>query len=65
MTVSERDIWIAANEVIKAHDDPLLHAAMQYDRLLKDGDTDGCRAWRRITQAIEALLQTDSGGVVH
>ena len=48
MAPSDRDIWTAANEVIKANDDPLLHVVMRYDALLKEGDMAGCRVWRRI-----------------
>ena len=51
MSPSDRDIWTSANEVIKASDDPLLHVAMRYDALLKDGDLAGCRVWRRIGEA--------------
>jgi hypothetical protein len=63
--VSDRDIWTAANEIITTHDDPLLHAAMRYDALLDQGDTEGCQVWRRISQVIEELLETKPTGAVH
>ncbi len=39
---TDRDIWTAANEFIKANDDPLLHVALRYDALLKEGDLADC-----------------------
>jgi hypothetical protein len=62
---SNRNIWIAANQVIKAHDDPLLYAAQRYNALLDQGNMDGCCVWRRISQAIEELLETKPTGAVH
>ena len=43
MSPSDRDIQTAANEVIKSHDDPLLHVASRYDALMKRDDLAGCR----------------------
>ena len=63
--ISDRDICIAANEVIKGYDEPLLHAAQKYDALLDQGEMDGCRVWRRISQVIEELLETKPTGAVH
>lgn len=65
MVPSERDIWTAAGEVIKASDDPLLHVAMRYDALLNEGDMAGCRVWRRIGEAVEALLKQQPEGATH
>ena len=48
MSPSDRDMWTAASEIIKTHDDPLLHVALRYDALLNEGDLAGCRAWRQI-----------------
>jgi hypothetical protein len=56
MTICEREIWTAANEVIKGYEYPRLHAAERYDVLLDQGDMEGCRVWRRISAAIEELL---------
>jgi hypothetical protein len=65
MRPSDRDIWTAANEVIKANDDPLLHVAMRYDALLEAGDMAGCRVWRRIGEAVEEMLKQQPDGAVH
>ncbi len=63
--ISDRDIWIAANEVIKTYDDPVFHAAGRIDELLDAGDLDGCAVWRRILDAIKELQNTESDGAVH
>jgi len=65
MSPSDCDIWTAANEVIKSHDDPLLHVAMRYDALLNEGDLAGCRVWRRIGEAVEEMLKQQRDGTVH
>ena len=33
--ISERDIWVAANEVIKSQNDPIWFAVQRYDALLE------------------------------
>jgi hypothetical protein len=65
MSPSDRDIWTAASEVIKSNDDPLLHVALRYDALLKEGDMEGCRAWRRIGEAVEEMLKQQPDVTVH
>ena len=52
--ITDRDIWTAASEVIKSHDDPILFAVTRYDELLDAGDMEGCIVWRRIEAAIRA-----------
>lgn len=64
-SVSDIDIYRAANEVIKSHADPVMHAAARYDQLLDTGDIDGCAVWKRIMAAIKELLSREPSGTVH
>ncbi len=42
VTVSDLDIYRAANELIEQHgDDAAIHAAMKADAMLETGDLDG------------------------
>ena len=63
--ICDRDIWIAANEAIKAQDDPVWFAVQRYDALLDAGDLKGCVVWRRIEAAIRELLNKNPEGAVH
>ncbi len=54
--ISDRDIWAAANKVIKTYPEPVMHAAMRYDKLLDVGDIEGCIVWERIMKTIKDLL---------
>ena len=63
--VSDRDIWAAANEVIRAEADPILFAVTRYDDLLGAGDMEGCALWWRIGVAIRSLLAAKPPGAVH
>ena len=63
--ITDRDIWTAANEVIKGNSDPLVFAAQRYDALLDAGDMEGCSVWRRIETAIVALLNDKPEGALH
>ena len=59
--VSDLDIYRTANLLIKQHgsDDAKLHAAQRADKLLDNGDPDGCRTWQRILKAIDQLTSTE------
>ena len=63
--IPDRDIWAAANEVIKGNSDPLVFATQRYDALLEAGDMEGCRVWRRIETAIAELLNDKPEGATH
>lgn len=64
-SVSDIDVYRAANLIINQYDDPVFHAAGRIDELLDAGDLDGCAVWRRILEAIKELQNTESGGAVH
>ena len=65
-TLLERDIWAAANLLIKQHgDDAEIHAAMRADAMLEQGDVAGQTVWMRIKRAIRQLQTTDRPGSVH
>ena len=56
----DKDIYRAANELIKQHgDDAPIHAAMRADELLEAGDMEGKAVWLRITKAIDELLSKE------
>jgi hypothetical protein len=54
MSVSELDIWRAANELIKLHGEKAWdEAVMKYFDLRAVGDEEGMAVWRRIAQTID------------
>jgi hypothetical protein len=58
MTISDPDIWRAAQLIVKRHgaDAPIV-AAQRADELFNEGDLDGAAVWRRILHAVEELLK--------
>ena len=59
---SDLDIYRSANLLVKRHgDEAPIHAAMRADAMLDKGDLDGQRAWLRILNAVEELLDTRPG----
>jgi len=63
---SDRDIWTTANSLIKHHgEDAEIHAAMQHDELLDQGDVDGVFVWKRVIRAVKELQSMPEGGTVH
>ena len=66
MTASGRDIYRATRLLIDPHsrDAP---SSCRYARreLMDQGDMEGCAVWLRIKAAVEELLRTEAGGVVH
>ena len=67
--VNETDIYRSANLLIKQHgEDAAIHAAMQADECLDNGDLDGKVAWLAVIRAIEELRDTKppkDGSAVH
>jgi hypothetical protein len=62
----ERDIWIAANEMIKLYgEDAIVRAAMRADGLARQDDEDGYRVWKRIAAAIRELQDSEPAGVMN
>jgi hypothetical protein len=58
MTISDPDIWRAAQLMVKRHgvDAPIV-AAKRADELFEEGDLDGAAVWKRILHAVEELQQ--------
>ena len=56
MTISDPDIWRAAQLMVKRHgaDAPIV-AAQRADELFEQGDLDGVAVWKRILYAVEEL----------
>ena len=66
--ISDLDIYRSAKLLIDQHgDEAPIHAAMQADAMLDEGDLDGAAVWRRIVAATEELLRTKPrhGAPVH
>ncbi len=60
VTVSDLDIYRAANVLIEQHGaDAPVEAAMRVDAMLEAGDLDGRAVWRRILAAVEELMRTE------
>jgi hypothetical protein len=61
-TVSDRDIWRAADLLILKHGSTAkLEAAKRADLMLSRGDGNGQFVWARIRGAVEALQAPPSG----
>jgi hypothetical protein len=57
--IDDRDIWRAANLLVKRHgDDAVQVAARRTDDLLAATDFEGCRIWKRILEAVAELTRT-------
>ncbi len=55
--ISDLDIYRTAKLLVDKHGAAApIHAAMQADELLYEGDLDGTAVWRRIVSAINELL---------
>jgi len=64
--IPEIDIWRAATLLLKRYGDKALEqSAMRADELAADGDHDGADTWRRITAAVEQLVNTTPPGPLH
>ena len=64
--VDDKDIYIAANMMIKQHGETAdIEAAQRIDELAERGDLDGAAVWRRIQQAVKELAKTEPEGPVH
>lgn len=56
MSISEREIWACAHEVIRQHgDNAAWHAAQRADELIARSDLGGQRVWLRILRRINEL----------
>ena len=64
--VDDIDIYRAAKVMLDRHgEDAPIHAATRADAMMDRGDMEGRAAWLRIKAAVEELLRTEAGGVVH
>lgn len=63
---TEREIWIAANSLIRRHgDDAALKAATRADKLAALGDDGGYALWKRIVRAVIDLRRMEPDGKPH
>ena len=54
--IVDKEIYQAANELIKQHgDDAPIRAAMRHDELLAAGDVNWFAIWKRILKAVDEL----------
>jgi len=61
--VDDKDIFTAANLLIKQHGDTAdIAAAQRIDELAERGDLDGVAVWRRILRAVKELTNTERDG---
>ena len=66
IVLTERDIWIAANSLIKLYgDDAAIKAAARADMLAALGDVDGYALWKRIVRATIDLGRMEPPGPVN
>jgi hypothetical protein len=57
--IDDRDIWRAAQLLLKRHgEDAAVQAAQRADELLAEGDSEGCAIWKRILEAVGELSRT-------
>ena len=64
--ISDREIWQAANAMIKRYgDDAATEAESRADELLVEGDAEGYAIWRRIMKAVEELSGMEPSGKVN
>ena len=62
----DRDIWIAANEMIKLYgDDAAIRAAIRADGLSELGDEEGYTTWKRVLRAINELRSAKPDGAMN
>jgi hypothetical protein len=60
MTITDLDIWRAANILLKRHgDDAAIVAAQRADELLEKGDIEGQIIWKRIAAALAELQRRE------
>jgi hypothetical protein len=53
---SQRDVYLAANILVKQHgDEAAIFAAMSVDRLAAKGDLAGRAVWMRVLEAVKEL----------
>ena len=61
--VDDKDIYIAADLLIKQHGDTAdVAAAQRIDELAVRGDLDGVAVWKRIQRAVSELTNTERDG---
>jgi hypothetical protein len=64
--IPEIDIWRAATLMVKRYGNKALgQSRTRVDELTADGDHDSADTWRRITTAVEQLVNTTPLGPPH
>lgn len=55
--VTDLDVYRTAQLLVRQHGiDAPIHASLQHDALLEQGDFEGTAVWKRVLTAINALL---------
>ena len=63
MTVSDLDVYAAANLLVKPHGaEASIQAAKNADAMLEKGDLDGKAVWLQILRAVKDLLHARPSG---
>lgn len=63
--IPEIDIWRTAALMLRRYEDKALEQShTRIDELAADGDHDGADTWRRITTAVEQLINTTPPGLL-
>ena len=64
--IPEIDIWRVANLMLKRYGDRAeAESAIRSAELAENGDSAGAAVWRRVTDAIEQLVNTTPPGPLH
>jgi hypothetical protein len=65
--VSNRDVWTAANQIIRMYpEEPEFEAAQRADAALAAGDAFNAQLWERVATAVRELLrQKPQSGVLN
>jgi len=64
--ISDRDIYITANQLVKARGGrAIVFAEKKLTEMEDVGDDDGLNVWQRVMTAVFDLLRVDPGGEVN
>ena len=64
--IPEIDIWRVANLMLKRFGDEAdIESALRAEELAEEGDHNGAAVWRRVTDAIEQLVNMTPRGRLH
>lgn len=65
-TLSDKEIWIAANQMIQSHKaEAEVKAQLRAKQMQVVGDMDGRRIWLQVVAVIKMLQNTESEGLLN